>query len=172
MIAEIWFKTNEKAVRLPVVPSEFERVVPANYETNTVIGLGEVASFNGNGLAQLSMSSFFPNREDSFNAYSNVEAPYDMFSYFKDWKNKGYKVCVFISGTGNLVDLTKELLIHNKELAARKDQTQQDETIASPDGRGNFASAPHYPKGNLSSEGCINTNAMLQCCTQDCNLRI
>lgn len=91
---------------------------------------------------------------------------------FKDWKNKGYKVCVFISGTGNLVDLTKELLIHNKELAAQKDQLQNDETIASPDGRGNFASAPQYPKRNLNSEGCINTNAMLQCCTQDCNLRI
>lgn len=91
---------------------------------------------------------------------------------FKDWKNKGYKVCVFISGTGNLVDLTKELLIHNKELAAQKDQLQNDETIASPDGRGNFASVPQYPKGNLISEGCIRTNAMLQCCTQDCNLRI
>ena len=91
---------------------------------------------------------------------------------FKDWKNKGYKVCVFISGTGNLVDLTKELLIHNKELAARKDQTQQDETIASPDGRGNFASEPQYPRENFIPEGCINQNAMLQCCTQGCNFVI
>ena len=49
---------------------------------------------------------------------------------FKDWKNKGYKVCVFISGTGNLVDLTKELLIHNKELAARKCMWHQVVTAA------------------------------------------
>ena len=44
MISEIWIKTKDKAVRLPVVPSEFERVIDANYETNNVIGLGDVAT--------------------------------------------------------------------------------------------------------------------------------
>ena len=39
---------------------------------------------------------------------------------YKNWKDKGYKVCVFLSGTGDIVELTKELLIHTKEtLAAR-----------------------------------------------------
>lgn len=32
---------------------------------------------------------------------------------YKDWKEKGYKVCVFLSGKGDIVELTKELLIHN-----------------------------------------------------------
>jgi LysM repeat protein len=109
MITEIWFKTNEKAVRIPVIPSEFERVIPANYETNTVMGLGDVASFDGNGLAQLSLSSFFPNREYSFNAYSNIESPYDMVSYFKDWKNKGTAVRVILTGT----DINQEMYITN-----------------------------------------------------------
>ena len=55
MLTEIWFKTKDKAIRLPIIPSEFERVIPANYETNNVIGLGDIATFGGNGLAQLSL---------------------------------------------------------------------------------------------------------------------
>ena len=39
---------------------------------------------------------------------------------YKDWKSKGYKVCTFVSGSGNLVELTKELLIHNKLILAQK----------------------------------------------------
>ena len=109
MLTEIWFKTKDKAVRLPVVPSEFERVIDANYETNNIIGLGDVAIFNSNGLAQLSLSSFFPNHEYSFNAYSNVPKPYDMVSYFKQWKNKGTVVRVILTGT----DINQEMYITN-----------------------------------------------------------
>lgn len=39
---------------------------------------------------------------------------------YKDWKSKGYKVCTFVSGNGNLVELTKKLLIHNKLILAKK----------------------------------------------------
>ena len=109
MLTEIWFKTKDKAIRLPVVPNEFERVIPANYETNNVIGLGDVATFSGNGLAQISFSSFFPNHEYSFNAYSNVLKPYDMVSHFKDWKNKGTVVRVILTGT----DINQEMYITN-----------------------------------------------------------
>ena len=109
MITEIWFKTKDKAIRLPVMPSEFERVIGASYDTNTIIGLGDVATFNGNGLAQLSLSSFFPNKQYSFNSYSNVPKPYDMVSYFKDWKNKGTVVRVILTST----DINQEMYITN-----------------------------------------------------------
>ena len=109
MITEIWFKTKDKAIRLPVMPSEFERVIGASYDTNTIIGLGDVATFNGNGLAQLSLSSFFPNKQYSFNSYSNVPKPYDMVSYFKEWKNKGTVVRVILTGT----DINQEMYITN-----------------------------------------------------------
>ena len=109
MISEIWFKTKDKAVRLPVMPSEFERVVGADYETNKIVGLGDVATFNGNGLAQLSLSSFFPNKEYSFNAYSNVPKPYDLVRYFKEWKNKGTVVRVILTGT----DINQSMYITN-----------------------------------------------------------
>ena len=109
MLTEIWFKTKDKAIRLPIVPSEFERVINANYETNNVIGLGDVATFSGNGLAQLSLSSFFPNHEYSFNAYSNVPKPYDIAHIFKEWKNKGTVVRVILTGT----DINQEMYITN-----------------------------------------------------------
>ena len=109
MLTEIWIKTKDKAIRLPVMPSEFERVISANYETNNVIGLGDIATFGGNGLAQLSLSSFFPNKEYSFNAYSDVPKPYEFVKYFKEWKNKGVVVRVILTGT----DINQEMYITN-----------------------------------------------------------
>lgn len=109
MLNEIWFKTKDKAVRLPVIPSEFERVIDAGYDTNAIIGLGDVAVLTSNGLAQLSLSSFFPNNEYSFNEYSNVPKPYDMVRYFKEWKNKGTVVRVILTGT----DINQEMYITN-----------------------------------------------------------
>ena len=38
---------------------------------------------------------------------------------YRRWKSKGYKVCTFVSGDGNLVDLTKDLLVHNKQVVAQ-----------------------------------------------------
>ena len=109
MLSEIWFKTKDKAIRLPVIPAEFERVIGADYETNNIIGLGDVATFNSNGLAQLSLSSFFPNKDYSFNEYSNVPKPYDLVSHFKDWKNKGTVVRVILTGT----DINQEMYVTN-----------------------------------------------------------
>ena len=109
MLTEIWFKTKDKAVRLPVVPSEFERVIDANYDTERVMKLGDIAIFNGNGLAQLSFSSFFPNHNYSFNAYSDIPKPYDIAHIFKEWKNKGTVVRVILTGT----DINQEMYITN-----------------------------------------------------------
>ena len=109
MLTEIWFKTKDKAVRLPVIPSEFERVIDANYDTERVMKLGDIAIFNGNGLAQLSFSSFFPNHDYSFNAYSDIPKPYDIAHIFKEWKNKGTVVRVILTGT----DINQEMYITN-----------------------------------------------------------
>lgn len=46
-----------------------------------------------------------------------------------EWKQKGYKVCTFVSGGGNLVDLTKELLIHNKQVLAKKAVKEAEQAI-------------------------------------------
>ena len=48
---------------------------------------------------------------------------------YKEWKQKAYKVCTFVSGGGNLVDLTKELLIHNKQVLAKKAVKEAEQAI-------------------------------------------
>lgn len=39
---------------------------------------------------------------------------------YRKWNKMGYKVCVFLSGKEDIVELTKELLIHNKQVLAEK----------------------------------------------------
>lgn len=39
---------------------------------------------------------------------------------YREWKNKGYKVACFLSGKDDIVESTKELLIHNKEVLAEQ----------------------------------------------------
>lgn len=39
---------------------------------------------------------------------------------YDEWHKKGYKVCVFLSGEGDLLEMTKDLLIHNKEVLAKQ----------------------------------------------------
>ena len=50
----------------------------------------------------------------------NVDIQNVLKNEYGEWRSKGYKVCTFVSGSGNLVDLTKELLIHNKLIIAKK----------------------------------------------------
>ena len=38
----------------------------------------------------------------------------------KEWNKKGYRVCEYHSGTGDIVELTKELPIHNKKVIAEQ----------------------------------------------------
>lgn len=41
------------------------------------------------------------------------------------WNKNGYRVCEFHSGTGDIVELTKELLVHTKEVLAAKKVKQE-----------------------------------------------
>ncbi|MCD7764180.1 MAG: hypothetical protein LUI14_13540 [Lachnospiraceae bacterium] len=41
-------------------------------------------------------------------------------SQYYEWEQKGYSVCVFLSGNSNLVETTKDLLVHNKKVLATK----------------------------------------------------
>lgn len=103
MITEIWFKkddaSDEVAIRLPVLPSEYERVTSTSYEDSSVLSLGNVAIFKSNGLTKMSFSSFFPAKYYPFCAYTDIKDPYDYVSYLKDWKNKGTVIRVILTGT-------------------------------------------------------------------------
>lgn len=57
----------------------------------------------------------------------NVDIQNKLKDKYGEWRSKGYKVCTFVSGSGNLVDLTKELLIHNKLMIAKKAVEQAEQ---------------------------------------------
>ncbi len=109
MTTEIWFKTTEMNMRLPVVPPEFERLTSVSYSEEKVLNLGDVALYSSNGLTKISFASFFPNHNYSFNAYSDIWSPYDYVKWVKKWKNEGTIVRVIITGS----DINQEMRITN-----------------------------------------------------------
>lgn len=54
----------------------------------------------------------------------DIEFRQSLKPQYGEWSRKGYKVCVFLSGKGNLVELTKELLVHNKHVIAKRNVRQ------------------------------------------------
>ena len=104
---EIYLNVNDKQVRLPILPASFERVTSANISTSKVIGLGDVAMFNGNGLSKITLESFFPNHDYTFNTYSPVPKPYEMVEILKEAKCKGIPTRLIITGT----DINQLMLI-------------------------------------------------------------
>lgn len=48
------------------------------------------------------------------------DAENDFSSINIEYRNNGYKTVVFRSGKGDLVENTKQLLLHNKEIIAKK----------------------------------------------------
>ena len=46
----------------------------------------------------------------------------------KEWNQKKYRVCTFISGQGNLTELTKELIVHNQKVLAEQEYNENQTT--------------------------------------------
>ena len=106
---EIYLVTNGKQLRLPILPASFERQTSANLSNTSIMGLGDVAIFNGDALTKINLESFFPNRAYTFNTYSPVPKPYEFVAVLKEAKYKGYPVRLIITGT----DINQVMLISN-----------------------------------------------------------
>lgn len=96
---EIYLITGTETIRLPILPKSFERFLSTNIAKDTVIGLGDIAMYNGNGLSTITLESFFPNREYHFNTYSPVPPPYDLVSKVGVARQNGTPVRLIITGT-------------------------------------------------------------------------
>lgn len=93
---EIWFNTDSRRVRLPVLPSEM--IISGNtVETNIgMLGLGELSLYGGNKPREGEISCFFPSKRNldsyGFLQYKNVAEPYFFASIFRNWMDKGQVV--------------------------------------------------------------------------------
>jgi nucleoid-associated protein YgaU len=94
---EIWFKTDSKQIRLPVLPSEVMLNGSNILTSANVLRLGEVTIYSGNNTQDGEISSFFPNHEYSFNQYKNVEKPFDLATQFRTWRDLGQVVRMVIT---------------------------------------------------------------------------
>lgn len=106
---EIYLKTDKETLRLPVIPSEFERNTSANIQTQSIANGNDVSFFSGIGLTEINLSSFFPNQEYSFCDYKGFPKPYDCVTMVNNWKNKGTVVRLIITGVLNQQMLIKSL---------------------------------------------------------------
>lgn len=61
----------------------------------------------------------------------DVKLQSSLTAQHKHWTDKGYRVCTFVSGRENLVDLTKELLIHNQEIFSSAELQHEDNIMCS-----------------------------------------
>lgn len=96
---EIWLKTNEKEMLLPIMPSSFNLEGSSKINTSNVVKLGEVSVYGGNNLRRISIDSFFPSKQYYFIKTPSLQNPYDYVKQIKDWMNKGQDVRLIITET-------------------------------------------------------------------------
>lgn len=94
---EIWFKTDKKSVRLPVLPSEIMLNGSSIISSVNVLNKGEVTIYAGNNTQDGEISSFFPNQDYSFNEYNDVPPPFELATQLRTWKDIGQVVRLVIT---------------------------------------------------------------------------
>ena len=105
---EIWFKTDKKSVRLPVLPPEITLNGSSIVTSVNVLNKGEVTIYGGNNTQDGEISSFFPNQDYSFNEYANVPPPFELATQLRVWGAIGQVVRLVITPNINF----KVLITH------------------------------------------------------------
>lgn len=93
------FNNNEERLRLPVIPSSFEVLIPHQNTTVNITNLGEINLIGKTGLATMTIESFFPNQQYSFCLYNDFPQPYDCIKMLLKWKDSGKPIRVIVTET-------------------------------------------------------------------------
>lgn len=93
---EIWFNTDKKKLRLPVLPTEIF-VNGSSIDTSlTMVNRGEVSVFNGMKLSEGEISCFFPAQKNiknyTFLQHTDLVEPYAMVDIFLNWMNSNQTI--------------------------------------------------------------------------------
>lgn len=116
---EIWFKTNAKAIRLPVLPSELYINNSNIMNAVNILRKGDVNIFAGNNTQSGEIASFFPNNDYSFNQYNNVENPFSLAMKFKEWSNLGQIVRFVVTDSKNNININFRVRITDFEYGVK-----------------------------------------------------
>lgn len=96
---EIHLKCGDDVFRLPVLPSVYNVEGTNIINVENIPGKGEVSIYGGKSLRTIELSSFFPSKNYSFNAYKDVPKPYDCVAKIKKWFEGGYVIRLIITDT-------------------------------------------------------------------------
>ena len=116
---EIWFKTDKKAIRLPVLPQELYINNSNIMSSVNILRKGEVTIFSGNKTQSGEIASCFPNKDYSFNEYSNVENPFNLAMKFKEWSNIGHLVRFVVTDSNNNININFRVRITDFEYGVK-----------------------------------------------------
>ena len=97
---DIFLSVNNRAeiIQLPIVPPEFKIKSPINNETFTTINQGDIKLMGERGLKDLTIDTFFPNREYSF-ARSNQYTRWQYVEMIESWIERKLRVRLVATGS-------------------------------------------------------------------------
>lgn len=99
-IIDIFLSINnrEQVIKLPVLPENYEVSSPNNNEIFETINQGELKLIGLKGLQSLSIQSFFPAKEYSFNR-DNAHKGYEYVEIIQSWIDRRVPIRLIITDT-------------------------------------------------------------------------
>ena len=100
---EFWIQQdNNGAIQLPVKPTDFIVTVAHRNTVVNVIQLGDINLMGKTGLREVSLSSFFPDKDYNFSNNTNRQKPISCVNQIESWRNSGKPVRVIITDLLNM----------------------------------------------------------------------
>ena len=99
---EFWIKQGEESLQLPVKPEDFYVSVAHLNTVVNVIQLGEINLMGKTGLREVSLSSFFPDKDYNFSNNHGRKPPIECVNLLEGWRTSGKPVRVIITDLLNM----------------------------------------------------------------------
>lgn len=100
---EFWIKQEDNgALQLPVKPTEFNITVTHHNTVVNVVQLGDINLMGKTGLREVSLSSFFPDKDYNFSLNAERKKPIICVNQIEKWRVSGKPIRVIITDLLNM----------------------------------------------------------------------
>lgn len=98
-MVEIYLNGDGDNLRLPVVPSEFNKIVNADISAESIVKKGKVNIYNGYEPSAMSISCFFPHEGANYHFATGSGDPYSYVNRLEKWCREGTRLRYIVTGT-------------------------------------------------------------------------
>lgn len=98
-MVEIYLNGDGDNLRLPVVPSEFNKIVNADISAESIVKKGKVNIYNGYEPSAMSISCFFPHEGANYYFATGSGDPYSYVNKLEKWCREGARLRYIVTGT-------------------------------------------------------------------------